>query len=135
MIERGYIETVQGSTVTVKQERGISCFGCMNQECKQTQGIITAHNGTGKELQPGQLVETDIPASSVIVQALTALLPPFLGFAALFVVSGRVLPGLPESARAALGALGLFAVSFALYRYRRKSPPRRGPEIIRSLEA
>ncbi|MDR1909382.1 MAG: SoxR reducing system RseC family protein [Spirochaetaceae bacterium] len=133
MIERGCIETIGEETVTVRQERGIACFGCMNQECKNTRGLIIARNATGRELRAGQLVETDIPGASILIETLGALLPPFLGFAAAYLVSGLL--GLPESARAALGALGLFAAAGLLYLYRRSFPARTGPEIIRVLDA
>jgi sigma-E factor negative regulatory protein RseC len=133
MRERGYVEGVSETAVTVRQERGIACFGCMNQECKNNRGLIIARNATGRELRAGQLVETDIPGSSILIETLGALLPPFLGFAAAYLASGLL--GLPESARAGLGALSLFAAAGLLYLYRRSFPARTGPEIIRILDA
>ena len=131
MKRRGRIERVRGGTVMVREERGIACFGCMNQECRET-GLVTAINGTGRPLFPGQAVETDIPLSAVVRDVLFVLAPPLLVFAALFAAAARA--GFAENARAALGVLGLFASAAAIYLFRRKRPPVSGPSVVRVLE-
>jgi positive regulator of sigma E activity len=115
----------------IREEPGIACFGCMNQECRET-GLVTAINGTGRPLVPGQMVETDIPLAGAALEALFSLAPPFFVGAALFTAAAGA--GLAENARAALGVLGLFASAAAIYLFRRKRPPASGPFVVRVLE-
>ncbi|GHV89160.1 hypothetical protein AGMMS50267_15200 [Spirochaetia bacterium] len=146
-------ETCSESTITVQREtttdlRSDACFGCMNRECHTSRnrppvnrpqanrppvGLITAENRTGQELQPGQRVEIGVTASSLIIQILTVLCLPLLGFAAVYVLTGFVFPALGEAARAACGVLGLFAVAGILYLIRRKYPSQAKISILRVL--
>lgn len=145
--------TCSDGTITVQREtptdpRSSACFGCMNGECRTSRdrplanrppvnrpqaGLIIAENRTGQELQPGQLVETEVTASSLIIQILTTLCLPLLGFAAVYILTGLIFPALSEGAQAACGVLGLFAVAGILYLIRRKFPSQAKISIVRVL--
>ncbi|GHV82309.1 hypothetical protein AGMMS49991_08670 [Spirochaetia bacterium] len=143
MTETGRVQAVFGNAVTIQREpsadlRSNACFGCMNGECRTSHtrlpvGLITAENHTGQELQPGQLVETGVTVSSLIIQILTVLCAPLLGFAAVYVLTGLIFAVLSEGARAACGVLGLFAAAGILYLIRRKYPSRIKVSILRVL--
>jgi sigma-E factor negative regulatory protein RseC len=91
----------------------------MNLECKTRQGR-TAANPLGLPLNPGQTEETEIPPRVLAVQAVSALLPPVLGFIAGFFITALVFPGSGDPARSAGGALLMLLFALAFYRYRRK---------------
>jgi sigma-E factor negative regulatory protein RseC len=129
MKETGRVLAVAGDAVTVLQDASAACFGCMNQECRQKQGIITAENKTGLPLKAGQLVETEFPLTTALAQGVSLFALPFLACAAVYLASGFLSPALGEPVRAALGAAALFAAGIALYFYRRKHPFKTRPVI------
>jgi sigma-E factor negative regulatory protein RseC len=153
MTETGRVQAVSGGVIIVQREvstdlRSDACFGCMNQECRTNHGqpranrphvdrpqvgLIIAENRTGQELRPGQLVETGVTASALIIQIITVLCPPLLGFAAVYALTGLAFPALGEGARAACGVLGLFTVAEILYLIRRKFPSKTKTSIVRIL--
>jgi hypothetical protein len=134
MIERGRVRSVSGSSVTIQQELGIACFGCMNTECKKGKGLITVENSAGLELAPGQLVETSISRSSLALQVLTALCPPLAGYAGTFAITGLVFPGLGEPVRAALGVIALAVVGFVCFKLCRRFQARTAIRVVRVVE-
>jgi positive regulator of sigma E activity len=85
------------------------CESCMNRECKARQG---------RNLEPGQLVETETGDSAAVIQAVPALLIPALGFIAGFFLTALAFPGSGEPARSASGVflMGIAALGFYLYR-------------------
>jgi hypothetical protein len=133
MIERGRVRSVNGTTVTIQLEIGAACFGCMNGECKKGKGLITAKNTAGLDLAPGLLVETAVPRGSLVLQVLTVLCPPLIGYAGTFILSGLAFPVLGEPARAALGVAALVLVGFVCFRLCRSSA-RAEIRIVRVVE-
>ncbi|MDR0761027.1 MAG: SoxR reducing system RseC family protein [Treponema sp.] len=133
MKETGRVLAVTGDAVTVRHDASAACFGCMNQECRQKQGLITAENKTGLPLSAGQRVETEFPLKTALAQGFSLLALPFLACAAVYLVSGLLSSPPEEPIRAALGAAALFAAGFALYFYRRKHPFKVRPIIVRVL--
>jgi sigma-E factor negative regulatory protein RseC len=131
--ETGRVLTVADYAVTVLQDASAACFGCMNRECQQKQGIVIAENKTGLPLSAGCLVETEFPLKTALIQGVSLLLPPFLACAIAYVVSGLPSPVPNDAVRAAIGAAALFATGFALYFYRRKHPFKPRPVIVRVL--
>jgi hypothetical protein len=121
MIEKGRVRSVNGTTVTVQQEIGVACFGCMNAECKKGKGLITAENAAGLDLAPGRLVETSVPRLSVVSQVLTVLCPPLIGYAGTFILTGLAFPALGEPVRSALGVAALAVVGFVCFKLSRSS--------------
>ena len=134
MIETGRIREIRGSTLIITRESPIACFSCMNAECKAKAITYTAENPAGLSLLPGQLVEPEA-AASALRQGLAALLPPVLGFIAGYVLTGVLYPTAGEAARAAAGALALFAAAFACYVVRRRFPPKTIRRVIRPLKS
>jgi hypothetical protein len=53
---------------------------------------------------------------------MAALLPPALGFAAGFVLTGLLFPLSGEGSRAAAGLVFMFLFAFGVYLFRRRSP-------------
>jgi hypothetical protein len=131
MIERGRVSSVNGTSVIIQRELGVSCFGCMNAECKKGKGLITAENSAGLDLAPGQLVETSVSRSSLALQILTALCPPLAGYAGTFILTGIALPGLGEPVRAALSVIALGAVGFLCFKLRRRFQTRTAITVVR----
>ncbi|MDR2247510.1 MAG: SoxR reducing system RseC family protein [Treponema sp.] len=133
MREIGRVMAVTGDAVTVRHDASAACFGCMNRECRQNQGLIIAENTAGLPLSAGHRVETEFPLKTALAQGFFLLALPFLACAAAYLVSG--LPPSPpeEPLRAALGTAALFAAGFALYFYRRKHPFKVRPVILRVL--
>ncbi|MDR2071595.1 MAG: hypothetical protein LBP81_09305, partial [Treponema sp.] len=70
MKETGRVLSVAGDLVTVLQDASAACFGCMNQECRREQGIITAENRMGLPLRAGQVVETEFPLKTALGQGI-----------------------------------------------------------------
>lgn len=91
---------------------GDLCFGCMKR-CPY------------RQVPAGD--EAKVPGKTLLFQALSACVPPLLGFAAGFFTLGLVFPQSGEPARAAAGVLGLFAAALLLYRLRGRPPRRRSP--------
>jgi sigma-E factor negative regulatory protein RseC len=134
MKETGRVLTVTGDSVILQHDISAACFGCMKQECRQKQGLITAENKTGLPLSAGQQVETDYPLKTALAQGLPLLVLPFLACIAAYTVSGLLSPAPDDATRAAIGAVALFAAGFALFFYRRKRPFRTWPQVVRIVE-
>jgi positive regulator of sigma E activity len=118
----------------------------MNSECKTRQGSnlpqgatgafplwITAANPLGLPLEPGQRVETETAPSSTAIQAISALLPPILGFIVGFSLTALAFPISGDSARSAGGALFMFLSALAFYFYRRRHPAANLPKVVKIL--
>jgi positive regulator of sigma E activity len=125
--------TVSGNTVTLLPDRGIECFGCMNNDCKKRPTLLSAENRSNTDLQPGQLVETVLPPGALVRDG-AALLPPLLGFLTGFFLVKFFFPQSGEAARAAAGVLFLFAASLAAWFVRRRFPSKTRLEIKRVVE-
>jgi len=97
---------------TGKPDLPDACFGCMKKECKAHEKI------TAKD-----------PLSSVLRQALAALVPPALGFAAGFFLIRRFFPEASEGACAAAGVVLLFVSAFVVYAVRKRKSPDKGHTI------
>ena len=121
MTETGVVREIKGNTLTITPDSNAACFGCMNQECK-TSGFITAENPNALPLRIGQIVELKAPGASILRQALTALLPPALGFATGYTLTGLLFPQAGEGASAGLGVVFLFAAAFVVYTVRKAKP-------------
>lgn len=135
MKETGRVLAAAGDSVTLEMDASAACFGCMNRECRQKQGIITAENKTGLSLPVGRRVETEYPLKTALAEGLPLLILPFLACAAAYLVSGLLAPALDEGARAAIGAGGLFAAGTALFFYRRRRPLKSRPQVVRIIDA
>ena len=133
MTETGKVRELREKTVIVAPERGAACFGCMNAECRSGAGFITAENPSGLPLKAGQTVEVVTRGASLLGQALTALLPPILGFLLGFNLSRLVFPQAAEGAVAGMGVLFLFAAAFVVYLVRKKHPAGKGYEVKRII--
>jgi sigma-E factor negative regulatory protein RseC len=90
-----------------------ACFGCMNSKCKARQGS-----------------KTETTPSSMAIQAISALLPPILGFIAGFFLTALAFPGSGDPARSAGGALLMILSALAVYLYRRKNPVNTSPKVV-----
>jgi len=121
MTETGKVREINGKTIVIKPDSLAACFGCMKEECKAC-GSISAENPLSLSLKAGQTVEVSAPASSVFCQALAALVPPALGFAAGFFLTRLFIPEAGEGACAAAGVVFLFAAAFIVYAARKRNP-------------
>jgi sigma-E factor negative regulatory protein RseC len=137
MIETGRISAMEGGVITVQQDSFSSfknseaCFGCMNKECKEKQGFITASNPLNLPLETGQQVETEMSPKMILAQGIFALLPPLAGFITGFLLAGRLFPSFGEPAKAFGGVLLMFAGAFGFYFYRRRHPVKVLPRVVR----
>lgn len=134
MREKGRIIELNGRMLTVLCGEIAACFGCMNQECKSNKRIITAENRSNLDVSLGRLVEIETHAAGVFVQFLQAILPPFAGFAAAYLLMRFVFPASTDAMRAAVGAAGLFLAGFGFYLYRKKVPVKNNPCVIKVLD-
>jgi sigma-E factor negative regulatory protein RseC len=132
MTEQGRIREITGNTLTLARESTISCFGCMDQKCKEKQQLYQVKKPAALDLKPGQLVETELNASPV-KQGVTVLLPPILGFIAGFFLTGVLFPATGDPPRAAAGVLFLFAAAFVCYFIRRHFPPKTIRRVVRVI--
>jgi positive regulator of sigma E activity len=98
--------------------------GCPSsrQVCRPNPGLLTALNREKLPLVPGQRVAVEFPPGSVLAQTLTALLPPFWGLIAGYVLGGLAFPG-NQALRAATGGAGLFISAGIVYFIRKYLPP------------
>jgi sigma-E factor negative regulatory protein RseC len=133
MKEIGRVLAVTRDAVTIQHDASAACFGCMNQECRQKQGLINAENRTGIPLSVGQRVETEFPFKVALAQGFSLLALPLLACAAAYLVSGLPSPPPGEPVRAVFGVSALFAAGFAIFFYRRKHPFKVRPVIVRIL--
>jgi hypothetical protein len=64
----------------------------------------------------------EVPRRILFSQAAAALLPPALGFAAGFILTGFFFPRSGEGPRAAVGVVLMFLFAFGVYLFRRGCP-------------
>ena len=133
MTETGKIREIIGKTVIIKPDSLAACFGCMKEECGSC-GSISAENPLSLSLKAGQTVEVSAPAASVFSQALSALVPPALGFAGGFFLTRFFLPKAGEGAAAGMGVIFLFAAAFIVYAVRKRNPPGKAYTVTRIIE-
>jgi positive regulator of sigma E activity len=87
----------------------------MNMECKTGGGFITAENTEGLPIKTGQTVEVKAKRASLLRQALTAFLPPLVGFIAGYALVRFFFPQAGEGAAPGMGVIFLFAGAFFVY--------------------
>jgi len=133
MTETGKIREINGKTVVIKPDSLSACFGCMKKECRAC-GSITAENPLSLSLEAGQTVEVNAPMASVFRQALSALVPPALGFAGGFFLTRLFLPESGEGAAAGMGVLFLFASAFIVYAIRKRKSPDNAYTVTRIID-
>jgi len=133
MTETGKIREINGKTVVIKPDSLDVCFGCMKEECKAC-GSISAENPLSLSLKAGQTVEVSAPTASVFRQALSALVPPALGFAGGFFITRFFLPSAGEGAAAGMGVLFLFASACVIFKLRAKNPAEKGFKVTRIID-
>jgi sigma-E factor negative regulatory protein RseC len=119
MTEKGRIRDIQEKTVTVTPDIGAACFGCMNRECR-SRGGISAENSNAFPLQKGQMVEITAPRMPVLMQTLTTLLPPVLGFITGYISAALCFPLAGEAVHAGAGVILLFAAAFIVYTIKKR---------------
>ncbi|MDR2631147.1 MAG: SoxR reducing system RseC family protein [Spirochaetaceae bacterium] len=144
MTETGWVREISGDLVTLRLDRSRACSGCgyggcrpgapgsgtgANEECPPNHGMVTAVNRKKLPLLPGQRVAVEFPRGDAPVQAVTALLPPLLGFIAGYVLGGMALSPENQDLRAAAGGAGLFISAGLVYLIRKYLPPRK-PTVI-----
>jgi positive regulator of sigma E activity len=147
MTETGRIQEISGDWVTISLEQTGACLGCTayegsagsaikerrgvgcglsgtgsKQACRPNQGLLTALNRKKLSLSPGQRVTVEFSPASVLIQILTALLPPFLGFIAGYALGGLCSPSGDQALRAAAGTAGLFISAGIVYFIRQYLP-------------
>jgi positive regulator of sigma E activity len=132
MTETGKVQEINGKTVIIKPDLGDICFGCIKEECKVCGGII-AENPLSLSLKTGQTVEVSAPGTSIIRQAVAALIPPALAFTAGFFLTRLFLPKASEGAAAGTGVLFLFASAFIVYTVRKRKPPTKAYTVTKIL--
>jgi sigma-E factor negative regulatory protein RseC len=137
MIETGRISAIEGGVITVQQDSSLknteACSGCLNQECKDKQGFISASNPLNLPLETGQEVETEMSPKMILGQAFFALLPPLAGFIAGFFITGLFFPSFGDPGKAFGGIILMFAGAFGFYFYRRRHPVKVLPRVVRIL--
>ena len=135
MTETGKVREVRENLVMIAPDRSAACFGCMNHECRSGAGLITAENPGGLSLRTGQTVEVATINTSLLGQALIAILPPILGFLFGYNLSRLVFPfpTAPDGAPVGMGLFFLFAAAFVVYLVRKKHPASRGYRVTRIL--
>jgi positive regulator of sigma E activity len=133
MTEIGRVRTVWGDRVTIMPGPPGACFGCLNRACRARRDLITAENRARLPLSPGQVVETEFPRRFALAQGILVFLPPMAAFAAVWAVTGRFFPELPEPPRAFCGVIALVAVSALICLLRRFFPSSALPRVKRIL--
>ena len=142
MISRGVVQAIEGKRITIEQSAFAnasavtddSCFGCMKIECKNRRKLIIAENSLHLPLKLGQTVEVATGSGSLLIQGVFAVLPPALGFIAGFFLVAFIFPNSGESARAAGGALFMFAGALVFYLFRGLFPAKNRSRIVRILD-
>jgi positive regulator of sigma E activity len=125
MIETGRVLSASADTVVIALTESGACFGCANRECRSTRRVLTVGNPRRVPLEAGQEVRAEISAASGLREALAALLPPALGFAAGYTGTALLVPAVRGSpAQAAAGAAGLFLTALGVYFIRKRLPPK-----------
>lgn len=132
---RGTVLAVSGDTVTLSPGKLTGCFGCMRQECKNRQHIVTAVNPLALPLAVGQTVEVHTPKPDAVRQTLTALVPLPAGFLAGFLLAGVFFPQSGEALRVGAGVGGLFAAGGGMYFLRKRFPAETLPQVTGVCDA
>ena len=133
LTEKGIVREIDGSRITIAPDRSAACFGCMNHECKTGNGLLTAENKFGLPIENGQIVEVETEAAALLPQAITALLPPVLGFLTGFILTRLLLPGAGEAVAAFIGLALLFGAARAVYKAKGKKPGETSYTITRII--
>jgi len=121
MTEKGMVREIKGTLVIISPLKSETCFGCMNMECKNS-GLISAENPNAIKIEKGQMVEVEACSTSIFLEALIALLPPFLFLTLGFILTRFYFPDAGEGAAAFIGIILLFASAFIIYLIRKKHP-------------
>ena len=128
----GRIHAVSGREVLIAPREHTGCFGC-TKNCPEGRVLISAENRDNLPLSPGQVVEAENSPPGLVLQGFLALFPLFLGFLAGFLLTGGLFPSAVDGARAAGGALGLFAGGGLTLLVRRRYPAREKNRITRII--
>ncbi|MDR2069613.1 MAG: SoxR reducing system RseC family protein [Spirochaetaceae bacterium] len=149
MPETGLVREISGDLVVLSLDRPGACSGCgqggargacgsagagSTPGCRSNQVLLTALNRKKLPLVPGQRVAVEFPPGSALVQALTALLPPFWGFIAGYALGGLALSPESQALRAAAGGGGLFFSAGIVYFIRKCLPPGKPTVVYYSEE-
>ncbi|MDR3276029.1 MAG: SoxR reducing system RseC family protein [Treponema sp.] len=129
MRETGFVQAIEGRTVTVALRAREGCYGCVNQDCKAAGRLISGENTGDLPLKPGQAVELEIPRRSIAGEALRTLAPPAAAFIAVWALTG--LPAWGDPLRSALSIAALFITALIIYRRPFGAPKGSLPRIIR----
>ena len=121
MTETGVVQEIKGNLIIIAPDMSAACFGCMNHECRKA-GRIAAENPGALPLEKGQTVEVKASGVPLLGQALTAILPPLLGFIFGYAFIRLIFPNAPEGASVLAGLVFLFASAFIVYAARKKRP-------------
>ncbi|MDR0877162.1 MAG: hypothetical protein LBN21_03850 [Treponema sp.] len=92
-----------------RQQIDEACFGCMNTKCAKR--FVPVETGEG---QDGSGQQNNTPAK-LVKEALKSILPLAAGFIAGFFLTQIIFPEAGDPARAAGGALCLFASGLGFY--------------------
>jgi positive regulator of sigma E activity len=131
MDEIARVLKIEGTTITVKGGELDGCVGCMNDACRTNGSSFTAENRSGLALGVGQLVQITSSTAATAGQAAFVFLPPFIAFAAAYAGVGFFFPGSSEALRAAAGVAGLALGFLAIYWFRKVSPSKASPSVVR----
>ncbi|MDR2793978.1 MAG: SoxR reducing system RseC family protein [Treponema sp.] len=129
---KGRIYNIEGKTVFILPEQ-VGCFGCMSQKCSRKFQLVATENRTGREVSPGQIVETEIAKNPLMKQMCLSLLPLLVGFTVGFMLTSIFFPLSRDGAKAAAGVAGLCVAGFAVYALRKRFPSNGYPHIIKIL--
>lgn len=127
----GKVYDIHEDTLTISLGEQFDCFGCMHQECKDRQQLVTAKNPLGLPLSIGQTVEIETPKALLLIQALQVLLPPLLGFIGGFLFTGILFPLSGDPPKALGGLIGLFLAATLTYGIRKRFPSAAIPQVTR----
>ncbi|MDR0623544.1 MAG: SoxR reducing system RseC family protein [Treponema sp.] len=128
----GRVHAVTGGKVLIAPVENAACFGCM-KDCHKRGVLAAAENRDTLSLKPGQMVETGYSPQDLLLQGLSTLLPPALGFIAGYVLVHALFPASGEGARAAGGAFLLFAAGAVTFLIRRRYPAKEMNRITRVI--
>jgi positive regulator of sigma E activity len=131
MDEIARVLKIEGTTITVKGGELDGCIGCMNDACRTNGSLFTAENRSGLKLDVGELVQITSSTAATVGQAAFVFLPPFIAFAAAYAGVALLAPASSEAVRAAAGVGGLALGFLAIYWFRKISPSKASPKVVR----